>query len=73
MKFTNEGCVKISFKEKIDHLKRKLIEVSVKDTGSGIDPNVINNLTNLFETHDNLRHDNPKGIGIGLFNISKFI
>lgn len=41
------------FKDIIDHLKRKLIEISVKDTGSGIAPHILNNLTNLFETHGN--------------------
>ena len=31
----------------------KFIKVSVKDTGSGIDPSIIKDLTKLFNTFDN--------------------
>ena len=62
IKFTESGAIIVSIKPSTDNLVR----VSVKDSGSGIDPEIQHRLFEKFTT----KSDN--GIGLGLF-ISKYI
>jgi signal transduction histidine kinase len=62
IKFTESGSIIVSIKPSTDNL----VKVSVKDSGSGIDPEVQDRLFEKFTT----KSDN--GIGLGLF-ISKYI
>jgi signal transduction histidine kinase len=64
IKFTNEGSITISVKRKIDD--NKVIVVSVEDTGTGIDPEIMPRLFTKFATKS------VAGTGLGLF-ISKSI
>jgi signal transduction histidine kinase len=63
LKFTNEGAINISVKEKE---KSNEAVVTIKDSGPGIDPEVIPNLFSKFKTKS------EKGLGLGLY-ISKSI
>lgn len=63
IKFTNEGTIKISVKEKE---KTNEAVVTIKDSGSGIDPEIIPHLFSKFKTKS------EKGLGLGLY-ISKNI
>ena len=68
IKFTKEGTISISAQENIESTKNSNIEeviVTVKDTGSGIDPEIVPNLFSKFTTSE-------QGTGLGLF-ISKNI
>jgi two-component system, OmpR family, sensor histidine kinase VicK len=62
IKFTNQGTVTISVEEKDTYQ----IVVSIKDTGIGIDPEIVSRLFSKFATKSNT------GTGLGLF-ISKSI
>jgi two-component system, OmpR family, sensor histidine kinase VicK len=64
IKFTNEGSITISVKRKTDD--NKVIVVSVNDTGTGIDPEILPRLFTKFATKS------ITGTGLGLF-ISKSI
>ena len=61
VKFTNEGTITIKAEKKEDH-----VLVSIKDTGSGIDPEIMPRLFTKFATKSD------EGTGLGLF-ISKGI
>jgi signal transduction histidine kinase len=63
IKFTNEGTIKISVKEKE---KTNEAVVTIKDSGPGIDPEIIPHLFSKFKTKS------EKGLGLGLY-ISKNI
>ncbi len=63
IKFTNEGTIKISVKEKE---KTNEAVVTIKDSGPGIDPEIIPHLFSKFKT------TSEKGLGLGLY-ISKNI
>jgi signal transduction histidine kinase len=63
IKFTNEGTINISVKEKE---KTNEAVVTIKDSGSGIDPEIIPHLFSKFKTMS------EKGLGLGLY-ISKNI
>ena len=63
IKFTNEGTIDISVKEKE---KTNEAVVTIKDSGSGIDPEIIPHLFSKFKTKS------EKGLGLGLY-ISKNI
>jgi two-component system, OmpR family, sensor histidine kinase VicK len=60
-KFTKEGIITINAEKKEDH-----VLVSIKDTGSGIDPEIMPRLFTKFATKS------EEGTGLGLF-ISKGI
>ena len=69
IKFTKEGTISISAQEKIESIKNSNIQeviVTVKDTGSGIDPEIVPTLFSKFTT------SSEQGTGLGLF-ISKNI
>jgi signal transduction histidine kinase len=69
IKFTKEGAISISAQENIESTKNSNIQeviVTVKDTGSGIDPEIAPNLFSKFTT------SSEQGTGLGLF-ISKNI
>ncbi|HZA07030.1 MAG TPA: ATP-binding protein [Nitrososphaeraceae archaeon] len=61
-KFTNEGGA-ISIKIKSEDNNDKAITVSVKDTGSGINPQIMPTLFTKFAT----KSDTGNGLGLGLF------
>ena len=63
IKFTNQGTIKISVKEKE---KTNEAVVTIKDSGPGIDPEIIPHLFSKFKTKS------EKGLGLGLY-ISKNI
>lgn len=63
IKFTNAGTIKISVKEKE---KTNEAVVTIKDSGPGIDPEIIPHLFSKFKTKS------EKGLGLGLY-ISKNI
>jgi signal transduction histidine kinase len=63
LKFTNEGAINISVKEKE---KSNEAIVTIKDSGPGIDPEIIPHLFSKFKTKS------EKGLGLGLY-ISKNI
>ncbi|HXW12692.1 MAG TPA: HAMP domain-containing sensor histidine kinase [Nitrososphaeraceae archaeon] len=63
IKFTNEGSINISIKQKE---KRNEAIVTIKDSGSGIDAEIIPHLFSKFKTKS------EKGLGLGLY-ISKNI
>jgi signal transduction histidine kinase len=67
IRFTREGGT-ISIKIKTDNNTDKTIIVSVKDTGTGIDPEIMPRLFSKFAT----KSDTGTGIGLGLY-ISKSI
>ena len=67
IKFTNEGSITISVKRKDDKVEnKKAIVVSVKDTGKGIDSEMLPRLFTRFATKS------FSGTGLGLF-VSKYI
>ena len=69
IKFTKEGTISISAQENIESIKNSNIQeviVTVKDTGSGIDPEIVPTLFSKFTT------SSEQGTGLGLF-ISKNI
>jgi signal transduction histidine kinase len=63
IKFTKQGTVLIAVEEKKDN---KEVVVSIKDTGSGLDPEILSRLFSKFASKS------FKGTGLGLF-ISKSI
>ena len=63
IKFTNKGAINISVKEKE---KSNEAIVTIKDSGTGIDPEIIPHLFSKFKTKS------EKGLGLGLY-ISKNI
>jgi len=65
IKFTKEGPVTIAGTEKMDYTKEEVV-VSIKDTGTGIDPEILPRLFTKFATKS------ITGTGLGLF-ISKNI
>jgi signal transduction histidine kinase len=70
IKFTQRGTISISLekkKEQDDDDEKDYIVISVKDTGQGIDPEILPNLFTKFATKSPTR-----GTGLGLF-ISKNI
>ena len=67
IKFTNEGSITISVKRKDDKVEnKKAIAVSIKDTGKGIDSEMLPRLFTRFATKS------FSGTGLGLF-VSKHI
>jgi signal transduction histidine kinase len=75
IKFTKEGSISIEVEEKEDrgndnHVKQ-LVAMKVKDTGIGLDPEILPKLFSKFATKSH--HGNTGvGVGLGLF-ISKNI
>jgi two-component system sensor histidine kinase VicK len=63
IKFTDEGTISITTHRNMDDM---VAEVSIKDTGTGIDPEIVPRLFEKFATKS------EKGTGIGLY-ISKRI
>ncbi|HEY9385815.1 MAG TPA: HAMP domain-containing sensor histidine kinase [Nitrososphaeraceae archaeon] len=66
IKFTNEGSITISVKRRDDTTKNNKVIVSVKDTGKGIDSEILPRLFTRFATKS------FAGTGLGLF-VSKHI
>ena len=67
VKFTKIGTVTVGA-EKVKEQDRQQVIISVKDTGTGIDPEILPKLFTKFAT----KSDKGTGIGLGLF-ISKSI
>ena len=67
VKFTKVGTVTVSA-EKVEENDRQQVIISIKDTGTGIDPEMLPKLFTKFAT----KSDKGTGIGLGLF-ISKSI
>ena len=70
IKFTKEGKISISTQENIESImnsKMQEVIVTVKDSGSGIDPEIAPNLFSKFTTLS------EQGTGIGLFISSNII
>ena len=67
VKFTKVGTVTVAA-EKVEENDRQQVIISIKDTGTGIDPQMLPKLFTKFAT----KSDKGTGIGLGLF-ISKSI
>jgi len=67
VKFTKVGTVTVAA-EKVEENNRQQVIISIKDTGTGIDPEMLPKLFTKFAT----KSDKGTGIGLGLF-ISKSI
>jgi len=67
VKFTKVGAVTVAA-EKVEENDRQQVIISIKDTGTGIDPQMLPKLFTKFAT----KSDKGTGIGLGLF-ISKSI
>lgn len=68
IKYTHEGSITVTLRKRTD-----VIEVSVADTGVGIDPKDINNLFKPFIRSDDAQKAFSKGIGIGLVVVKGFL
>jgi two-component system sensor histidine kinase VicK len=77
IKFTTEGYVLIDVEQKKESKKnndgqeKRLAVISVKDTGVGLDPEILPKLFSKFATKSHHSHTGV-GVGLGLF-ISKNI
>jgi two-component system sensor histidine kinase VicK len=77
VKFTMEGYVLIEVEQKKeskrnnDDQEKRLVVISVKDTGVGLDPEILSKLFSKFATKSHHNHTGV-GVGLGLF-ISKNI
>ncbi len=75
IKFTQEGSILIEVEEKVDERKdgevKHLVVIRVKDTGIGLDPEILPKLFSKFATKSHHSHTGV-GVGLGLF-ISKNI
>jgi signal transduction histidine kinase len=75
IKFTQEGSISIEVEEKVDERKdgevKHLVVIRVKDTGIGLDPEILPKLFSKFATKSHHSHTGV-GVGLGLF-ISKNI
>ena len=67
VKFTEEGIISVTAEK-----KDSIVIISVKDTGSGIDPEIFPRLFSKFATKSDQAAKSDKGTGLGLF-ISKNI
>jgi signal transduction histidine kinase len=65
-KFTTEGEITINLEKKKDKNTREIVVVSIKDSGSGIEPDILPRLFTKFATKS------ETGTGLGLY-ISKRI
>ena len=61
VKFTNDGIVTLHIKEYGEH-----VEFSVRDTGIGIQPSMIEKIQNIFEQEDSTLSRQYNGLGVGL-------
>jgi signal transduction histidine kinase len=69
IKFTNPGG-------RIDiHAEKSAenITISVSDNGIGIEPEIVNSLFDISETHTTKGTENESGTGLGLFLCKEFI
>jgi signal transduction histidine kinase len=66
LKFTEEGSITVAIDKKISKDNNNQVIVSVKDTGAGIDPEILPRLFTKFATKSDV------GTGLGLY-ISKSI
>ncbi|KAL4487127.1 hypothetical protein ABPG72_001579 [Tetrahymena utriculariae] len=70
IKYTSKGGVTVSFS---NTNKQELFKISISDTGSGIPDNVKNELFKLYQTFDNKKGENPRGVGLGLVISQKLV
>tara|TARA_B100000745_G_C20152713_1_gene395150 strand:- start:4405 stop:5094 length:690 start_codon:yes stop_codon:yes gene_type:complete len=64
MKYTEKGAVTVIVS---DSTKPKRVNISVKDTGIGMDPETIDDMFEKFERADNANSVNVSGTGLGLY------
>jgi signal transduction histidine kinase len=67
-KFTAQGEITINLEKKKDKNTKEIVVVSIKDSGSGIEPNILPRLFTKFAT----KSETGTGTGLGLY-ISKRI
>ncbi|EAR84804.2 ATPase, histidine kinase-, DNA gyrase B (macronuclear) [Tetrahymena thermophila SB210] len=70
IKYTSRGGVTVSFS---NTNKQELFKISISDTGSGIPDNIKNELFKLYQTFDNKKGENPRGVGLGLVISQKLV
>ncbi|KAL4436304.1 hypothetical protein ABPG74_015895 [Tetrahymena malaccensis] len=70
IKYTSKGGVTVSFS---NTNKQELFKISISDTGSGIPDNIKNELFKLYQTFDNKKGENPRGVGLGLVISQKLV
>jgi signal transduction histidine kinase len=68
LKFTKRGAVtvQVSF-----DLRGRLLETAVRDTGTGIDPEHLPKIFDMF--HQAPTDTNPGGVGLGLYIVKRFV
>jgi signal transduction histidine kinase len=76
IKFTTEGSISIEVEEKKEDKRvygkvKQLVVINVKDTGVGLDPEILPKLFSKFTTKSH-HNSTGGGVGLGLF-ISKNI
>ncbi len=69
-KYTTEGSIQLSLKTLHD---KNQLEISVTDTGTGIDKNQIENIFNLYYQSSNASNLNQAGSGIGLALAKQYV
>ncbi len=67
LKFTREGTIKLSFK-KDKHINERelLVRVEVKDTGIGVDPQLVDQIFSPFSQINQIETSSYEGAGLGL-------
>ena len=75
LKFTKKGgTVKISAnKYKASGLEKRYVKITVKDTGIGIQKDVLDKLFKLYESHSTAGTDFEQGTGLGLILCKDFV
>jgi signal transduction histidine kinase len=70
LKFTDNGTIKTSAR----HIpERQVIEFSVSDTGSGIAPDKLPSIFDMFKQADSSATRKHQGVGLGLYIVKKFV
>jgi signal transduction histidine kinase len=68
MKFTEEGSVAVSARSLPD-----AIEIEVKDSGIGIEPEKLPVIFDMFRQVDSSHTRSHGGVGVGLFIVKKYV
>lgn len=69
LKYTPQGSIVVSSKV----IDEKVVRVSIKDTGIGVEKELIEKLFEKFVRSDNARVVNTSGSGLGLFIVKTFV
>ncbi len=74
IKFTKKGGEVSLFSKIISNKnKKQFVEITIKDTGVGISPNIVNKIFSLSESASTKGTENESGTGLGLIICKEFI